>query len=530
MPIRFSTQQKIILHTGDESEAALLLAPVLQDPNITLPEMGELALQFFQFSRYQLAAMVFAKWIEREPNNPEPWANLGYSLLKQNKPNDALELTQHALSLDSNYFPAQSNLCDIFQQLGQFDQQLAVAQACVEQHAKSCVAHNNLGTALWYNGKVSEAKQAFQNSFKLDPQYFEARLNLGKLLSDEGEHDEATAEFESLLKHHGLNQATQEVLEFYLAFEYLNAGKLQTGWQLYERGFSPHVPTMLARNPVRTFHVPRWQGQALKANEQLLIWREQGIGDELRFLALLQLLKVPQSQWVIETDPRLIDVLQRSFPHAQVRQEQTHANALPQGGYHIPAGSLPSLLMSAENQNSQLAGYLKADAWQVDRFAKRLSEHANKTKIGICWRSHKTSAVRNKKYAALKDWDALLRRPDTCFVSLQYGDAEQEITEMEKSLGISILRWSDVDLKDDLDAVLGLMQNLDQVVSTSTAVVPLAGALGRPTIFLGHASWVLLGQKGSYPWHDSVHPVLVPRNEAVSTGTQAVIEKLNQKL
>jgi tetratricopeptide (TPR) repeat protein len=526
MHIQFSTNKKMEMFTSDEAQAESELAQVLQTPSLTLAELGELALKFFQSAKYSLAAMVFAKWTEHEPENPEPWTNLGYALLKQNKVNDALTLTEHALALRSNYFPAMANLCDVFLQLGKFDQQLDIAQRCVAIQPNSCIAHNNLGTALWHNGKVAEAKRAFQESFRLDPKYFEARLNLGKLMSDEGQHAEATAEFENLLLNNQLDRATREVVEFYLGFEYLNAGRLQEGWRFYERGFSASVPPLLARNPSRTFSVPRWQGEVLQHHHKLLIWREQGIGDELRFLSLLQKLNVDQSHWIIETDRRLVEVLQRSFPLAVVRVEKSATeDLLAHEGYHIPVGSLPDAVMSVSQQFPNLDGYLQVSPWQVGRFSQRLSAYADKTKIGICWRSHKTNAVRNKKYSALKDWHDLLSLPNTCFVSLQYGDAEQEIAEVEQALGISILRWPDVDLKNDLEAVLGIMHNLDHVVSTSTAVVPLAGALGRPTVFLGHASWILLGQSNHYPWYSSVTPVLVPRSEPVSSGIGRVAER-----
>lgn len=521
-------EQKLFLTTAELHQAEAILAQALQDESLEDQEMAELAMLLVQSARYDLAAMVFAKWTERAPTNPEPWTNLGYCLLKQNKAEDAKAITEYALELSPDYFPAKTNLCDIYLQLGLYAQQLDMAQACLTAQPQSCVAHNNLGTALWHNGQIDKAKQAFAESLRIDSQYFEARLNLGKLMSDEGEHVAAKAEFETLLREKHLDAHTREVVEFYLAFEYLNAGQLQQGWEMYERGFSASVSPLLARQPHRTFQLPKWLGEPLQKDQKLLIWREQGIGDELRFLALLQTLKVDQSQWIIETDPRLVDVLQRAFPKALVRPQRWPLQdaAMPTLGYQIPVGSLPSLYMASSAHLPKLSGYLSASPWQVGRFAQRLSAHAGKTKIGICWRSHKLNAVRNKKYSALKDWEALLRMPNTCFVSLQYGEAEAEILDVEKQLGISIVRWPDVDLKDDLEAVLGLMQNLDHVVSTSTAVVPLAGALGRPTVFLGHASWMLLGKTDHYPWHASVKPVLVPKNLPVSSGIQEVVRYL----
>ena len=81
-----------------------------------------------------------------------------------------------------------------------------------------------------------------------------------------------------------------------------------------------------------------------------------------------------------------------------------------------------------------------------------------------------------------------------------------------------MLTWDDVDLKDDIDAVLGLMQNLELVISPSTAVVPMAGAIGRTTIFVGHPTWVMLGETTRYPWFSSVNPVLVDKGLPVASG------------
>ena len=77
-----------------------------------------------------------------------------------------------------------------------------------------------------------------------------------------------------------------------------------------------------------------------------------------------------------------------------------------------------------------------------------------------------------------------------------------------------------------IGTILAIMQSLDVIVSTSTAVVPIAGALGRPTIYLGHASWVMLGQEKNYPWFKSVTPILVPSGDEVSSGIHKVVQLL----
>jgi ADP-heptose:LPS heptosyltransferase len=169
-----------------------------------------------------------------------------------------------------------------------------------------------------------------------------------------------------------------------------------------------------------------------------------------------------------------------------------------------------------------LGGFLKAEAMQLEKFSQRLAPYAGKKKVGICWRSHLLAANRNKKYTQLEDWHQVLSAPDTVFVNLQYGECEAELQAMEQALGISIVRWPDVDLKQDLEAVFGIIANLDLVISVSTAVVPMAGALGTPTLFLGHPTYLLLGETEVYPWFESVHSLLVPHDQAVAACLQRV--------
>ena len=81
---------------------------------------------------------------------------------------------------------------------------------------------------------------------------------------------------------------------------------------------------------------------------------------------------------------------------------------------------------------------------------------------------------------------------------------------------------------NDFSAVAALIKNLDLVVSISSAVVPLAGAVGTQTICMTRQNWVLLGEKNTYPWFPSVVPVIVPHVEAMAAGLPMVEQRLHR--
>jgi hypothetical protein len=86
---------------------------------------------------------------------------------------------------------------------------------------------------------------------------------------------------------------------------------------------------------------------------------------------------------------------------------------------------------------------------------------------------------------------------------------------VEQQFNIEILRWQDIDLRDDLETVLALVSQLDCVVSVGTAVSVIAAAAGVNTLVLLQRSWVLLGQNEQYPWFPSAKPFVVETNEHV---------------
>ncbi|RJG08423.1 hypothetical protein D3872_24015 [Massilia cavernae] len=95
------------------------------------------------------------------------------------------------------------------------------------------------------------------------------------------------------------------------------------------------------------------------------------------------------------------------------------------------------------------------------------------------------------------------------FVSLQHGETQDDINFIRWKYGVEIYQDQNIDTWSDLDTVAAQVATLDYVVSISTTVIHVAGALGVP-------SWVLLKNEpylhwkaGNQvcPWYPTVQPV-----------------------
>ena len=148
-------------------------------------------------------------------------------------------------------------------------------------------------------------------------------------------------------------------------------------------------------------------------------------------------------------------------------------------------------------------------------------------RVGICWRSGLITAERRRHYPALADWGSLWRVPGIVWVNLQYDECEAELAGLEASDRLTVHRWPDEDLRNDLEGVVALIAGLDAVVSAPTAVGAMAGAAGTRTWQVDRGNdWTVFGEDRS-PWFPSI---AVARKEAGEPGFGPVLERVASEL
>jgi hypothetical protein len=122
--------------------------------------------------------------------------------------------------------------------------------------------------------------------------------------------------------------------------------------------------------------------------------------------------------------------------------------------------------------------------------------------VGISWRGGLASSRRSLRSIALEEWLPIFGVRDIDFVSLQYSVQEGELEALQRA-GVRVHQWQGA--IDDYDETAALVCALDLVVSVQTAVVHLAGALGREVWALIPAApeWRYGASGGVMPWYPS---------------------------
>lgn len=417
----------------------------------------------------------------------------------------ALRALLRALELEPTYIGIYLSLATVYSNLGEHKKSLDVSMKAIQLDVSNVTVHLNMGAALLGLGFIDEARIAFKTCITLYPECLDAHLNLGVTSAQKGNSAQAIEEYKFyLLLAEAQGDKNVNVARYHLGYELLKSGQLKEGWALYEHGFDPAVTAYAARSPARQFNVPRWTGQPIPG-QRLLVWAEQGLGDEILFLSCLNDVLATGVEVILECAPRLVKTMTRSFPGATVRaaafdREKFNQSLIQDFDHHIPMGSLPGFYRNTLQDFKKSLPFIVTDESQRDRFSRRLAGYEGKLKVGICWRSGLLNAERNKEYSVIKDWGVVLSLRNCVFINLQYGDCEAEIVEAEAIYGVSILRWSDLDLKNDLDDVFALIECLDLVITAPTAVNPMAGSLGKATLLIQPDwDWPNLGTD-NYPW------------------------------
>ena len=434
----------------------------------------------------------------------------------------ALKVLLQAMALDASNIDTYVNLSSVYSNLGDHKKSFDVAMKGVALEVSNVSLHLNMGSALLGMGFSKEAHMSFETCIVLQPDNLDAQMNLAVSVTRQDNPEQAIEDFENyLLLAIPAGHDKVNVAKYYLGYELLKTGQLEQGWALYEHGFDPAVPAYVARAPARQFAVPRWQGQPIPG-QRLLVWAEQGLGDEILFLSCLNDVLKSCDEVILECAPRLLGVMARSFPGVTVRASAYAPRNFNQSifhdfDYHISLGSLPGLYRRSLQDFQYSVPFIVTDAQKKEEFTRRLAAYEGKVKVGICWRSGLLSADRNHDYSAVLDWAELFQLPNCVFVNLQYGDCEVELTEVEALLGISIVRWPDLNLKNEIDDVFALIDCLDLVVTAPTAVHALAGSLGKSTLLIqGTWDWPNLGTD-AFPWYPSTRCYTAAKGEVPAT-------------
>ncbi len=331
----------------------------------------------------------------------------------------------------------------------------------------------NLG--LVYLAQLADPERArhyFEAAAHAYPQSEAAQANLGLALQEQGAWAEALAHYERLIVQ---NPAAIEY-RWNRGLAHLYQGDFARGWPDYEwrhqRG---------GRDVRRDFGLPLWDGSD-PARHHVLVYGEQGVGDEVMFASCLPDLIARAAGVVLECDERLKTLFARSFPqvivHGRARDgSRDWLQRYPALDRQIAIGSLPLHVRNGVADFTQHQGYLVADPARVAAWRQRLGGDQALPAIGLAWRGGTRKTRAGLRSLELGACLPLAQARSARFICLQRGDCADEVAAVHAA-GFDLQWWPQA--LDDLEETAALIAALDLVVSVDNTIVHLAGAIGKP--------------------------------------------------
>jgi len=467
----------------------------------------------------------YRKVIAINPDDAKAHGNLGAALQVQGDLDAAIKSYRRAIALNPGDAGAHSNLGVALEMLGDTDAAIKSYRQALTLNSNDAATHNNLGNALREQEQLDDAISSLRKAIALRPDYAEAHNNLGNALQDQGQLDAARACFHTAL---GLHPGYLEA-HWNESLALLMQGRLEEGWAKYEWRFQQkeHLADDRSLFTLR----PMYAGENL-TGKTILLWAEQGVGDEIFFAGVLSDVIRAAGHCVIECDPRLVPLYARSFPAAEIIPKcyPPHPRTRqPDIEWQCPIGSLPRWFRPRIDSFPRHHGYLAPDPQRVAFWKQRFNELGPSPKVGITWRSKHRSTSRDLHYTELRQWGPILTVPGLTFINLQYDECQAELNMARKEFAVEIHAWDDINQMNDLDDVAALMAALDLVIAPTTTPAIIAGAIGAPAwMFLTrNISWKTLGTE-SIPMFPDLRPIWRPRNVTWDSILETVAAELRE--
>ncbi|MDZ4369182.1 MAG: tetratricopeptide repeat protein [Afipia sp.] len=422
----------------------------------------------------------------------------------------ARTLYERALEIAPDMPSSLINLANVVEEQGEIQKAIDLLSRAIEVHPTSARAYGNLGKVLTGTRLHDEALACYRRAIELNPNISQTWTNLAALFEVLGRHHEALPALQQALNL----DPNSDAARWNLARTLLTIGEIEAGWDMYGFGFACRE-----RQPYRPFPGLIWEGQDL-TDKTIMVWREQGLGDDLIFSTCYSDLIARAGHVIIETERRLVSLYQRTWPEATVRAETWTSTGLENYGevdfdYTAPAGLVAAQLRRKLADFAAPRHALVPDPARVAECRAWLDTLGAGPKIGISWTSGKVDDIRALSYTKLANWKDLFAIEGAAIVNLQYTDVSAEADALQRERGLKLHCMPGLDLFNDLEGVAALTACMDAVVAPSSFPAMMAGALDRPCFHYTRKGWTMLGTD-RLPWFPAMRCYLIEDTSSAS--------------
>lgn len=480
------------------------------------------AVHEFQRQNYGAAEQACARALRQDAGNVDAHHLMGVLKSLRGNVQQAVFHLKKTLSLSPQHIQARYNLGKGYRDLGQHQDALKCFETVLQHWTSRADVWVEFAVSLGKAGQVENAIQAYQEAIKLGdsrpeilvqlahchtqvynlnaaesilegvleshPNFTAAKVNLAVLRENQGRLNESLQIYDSFQP----GDSHYKEATYRRALALLTLGRLEEGCDAYAKRHALDLTT----TSYGQCDAPYWSGENLQ-DKSLLVWTEQGPGDEILLGSMLNAPELRVAKVTIACSKRIAPLFLRSFPAYRVVIRDQERIPLEDVGRFDVQASLTEIAAQVRPSLDHFPtpkSYLVIDEAKRDELRKSYTENKHtRPLIGISWRSSNLAAS-SQKSSNLMDWVPFFKSREACFVNLQYGETTTERDSLFANTGIELLHDTSIDPLADLDAFTHQVSAMDLVVSTSNTTVHAAGATGTEC-------WTLTPKGTGQPWY-----------------------------
>jgi FkbM family methyltransferase len=472
-----------VLALGRQEEAMTLYRQAIAIDPANIMAQGNLGKALQDMGRVDEAIAAYRAVIACQPDDALAHANLGAALLERQAWDESAMVTRRAITLHPNNAMAHANLGTVLLKLGRHEEALAACRQAIALRPQGVAIHASLGGAMLELGALREAVALCQHAITLDPDLPDAYFNLShalKAMNDLGEAEHAARQAIAL-------RPDAAEYHFHLAHILLLRGDMAAGWPEYDwRWKLPDFAWIGQGHGI--FSRPPWTGEDIR-DKTILIYTEQGLGDIILFARYLSLIVREAGRVIVAVHPPLLRLLKAIDGITTV---SIRGVPLPDFDVHCPLMSLPRAFATRLDNIPATIPYLRISRTERMQWAGRINSGrpgGDALRVGIVWAGNPATKRDHFRSPGLSGVASLFSVPGIDFVVMQMGAGREDCLAHPLPPHVLDLGEEIQDLTD----TAAIMSGLDLMISSCTAPLHLAGALGVRT-------WAMIPYAPYFPW------------------------------
>lgn len=446
--------------------------------------------------KYDEALSCINKAYELDSNNIQTLLIIGILLNKLGKYKEAISIYNESLIIDKTNTIALHNKTISLIRLKDYLNAMKTCEENISLSPNSSEAYLNKGIIAVYLNNIEESLIYFDQSIALNNKIPNAYVSKAEALNHLGRFTEAI----NCLKKATVLEPSNCAAHWNLAVSYFSMQDFKSGWKHYESRW------LLENMRDYQLKTKRKKWDFKKRKGTLLIWAEQGLGEQILYSRILTYLKIYPQKIVLALDKRLIPVYKKSFPEFDYidRFMITESTFFEE---QIPIGDLAGHFISTATDLRKIEfPYIKSSI--IESQINRLEDERNFLICGISWQSSGDD-FGDAKSIPFEEIIILLEINNIKWINLQYFSNktdEEIINKITKKYKLKIENKNDN--LNNLEGLSNLIFNCDYIVTCSNIVAHLAGAMNKETLLIlpnGRGRlWFWNNQGDNSIWYPSI--------------------------